>query len=334
MAKKRSSKKSSKKTKNNLHKTISFIKWALISIAIAFAFIIGVMYTSDLLSPEMKKEVKKQALEIKEQATPISSTNKQVKKLADTSQKLIKELSSSETSRKSVKIPAKMEIPQLKAKRKEQIIKHEGYTVSYNSDHRIANWVAYQLTEEEVENKRAERSNKFVSDPDVKGATAMNEDYTRSGYDRGHLAPAADMRWSIKAMYESFYLSNICPQNSNLNRGVWNDLEVQCRMWAKDNGSVLIVTGPVITEDMKHIGKNRVAVPKAFYKVICYHTGKEYKGIGFIFENRKYKDQLGKSMATSIDQVEEITGIDFFPSIPDTAEDYMEKAVDWNSWSF
>ncbi|MBQ4162112.1 MAG: DNA/RNA non-specific endonuclease [Parabacteroides sp.] len=334
MAKKRTTKKSSKKTKNKLHNIVSFVKHTLIGIAVAFALLIGVMYASDLLSPSMKEEVKKQAEEIKEQATPLISQNKQIKKLADSSQKLMKEISSLETSSKSVKIPAKMEIPQLKAKRKEQIIEHEGYTVSYNSDYRIANWVAYQLTEAEVENRQVERSNKFVSDPDVKGATAMNEDYTRSGYDRGHLAPAGDMRWSMKAMYESFYLSNICPQNTDLNRGVWNDLEIQCRMWAKDNGSILIVTGPVITEDMKHIGKNRVAVPKAFYKVICYHTGKEYKGIGFIFENRNYKGKLDKRMAVSIDSVEEVTGIDFFPSIPDSAEDFMEKAVDWDSWSF
>ena len=105
-------------------------------------------------------------------------------------------------------------------------------------------------------------------------------------------------------------------------------------MWAKDNGVVLIVTGPVITNDMKYIGKNRVAVPNAFYKVICYHTGKEYKGIGFIFENRNYKEKLKKSMAVSIDRIEEVTGIDFFPSIPDKEEAYMEKVVDWDSWSF
>lgn len=334
MAKKRTTRRTNKKNTNKLSHIITYTKRIIIGIAALCALIIGVMYVTNLLSPSMKEEVKKQAIELSEKAAPLVSQDKQLKKLANTSKKIIQEVTASETSSKSVKIPAKIEIPQLKAKRTEQIIQHEGYTVSYNSDYRIANWVAYQLTEREVENKRVQRSNKFVSDPDVKGATAQNEDYTRSGYDRGHLAPAADMRWSIKAMYESFYLSNICPQDKNLNRGVWNDLETQCRMWAKDNGSVLIVTGPVITEDMKRIGKNRVAVPKAFYKVVCYHTGKEYKGIGFIFENRNYKGKLEKRMAVSIDSVEEVTGIDFFPMIPDTAEDFMEKAVDWDSWSF
>ena len=226
------------------------------------------------------------------------------------------------------------EIPRLKNKQKEQVIKHEGYTVSYNSEYRIANWVAYELTATEAKSKKTERSNKFVPDPQVKGSTAMNEDYTRSGYDRGHLAPAGDMKWSAKAMRESFYLSNICPQKPKLNRGIWKDLEEQCRLWALDNGSLLIVTGPVITGDMKRLGKNRVAIPKAFYKVLCYHTEKGYKGIGFLFENRDYKDNSLKSMAIPIDSVEKVTGIDFFPSIPDDQENEMEAAVDWSRWSF
>lgn len=237
-------------------------------------------------------------------------------------------------STKTFKIPANTEIPRLKEKRQEQVIRHEGYTVSYNSEYRIANWVAYELTATEAKSKKTERSNKFVSDPQVKGATAMNEDYTRSGYDRGHLAPAGDMKWSAKAMRESFYLSNICPQKPKLNRGIWKDLEEQCRLWALDNGSLLIVTGPVITGDMKRLGKNKVAIPKSFYKVLCYYTEKGYKGIGFLFENRDYKDNSLKSMVIPIDSVEKVTGIDFFPSIPDDQEKEMEATVDWSSWSF
>ncbi len=244
-----------------------------------------------------------------------------------------KQVSSPTTSTKTFQIPAGTEIPQLKVKRKEQIIRHEGYTVSYNSDYRIANWVAYELTASEAQSQKVERSNKFVPDPQVKGATATNEDYTRTGYDRGHLAPAGDMKWSAKAMRESFYLSNICPQKPKLNRGIWKELEEQCRLWAKENGALLIATGPVITDDMKRMGKNRVAIPKAFYKVICYHTGTAYKGIAFLFENRNYENAL-KTMAIPIDSVERVTGIDFFPSIPDKEENVMEAEVDPDSWSF
>ena len=237
-------------------------------------------------------------------------------------------------STKTFKIPADTEIPRLKEKRREQVIKHEGYTVSYNSDYKIANWVAYELTSKEATSKKNERSNKFVSDPMVKGATATNEDYTRSGYDRGHMAPAGDMKWSAKAMRESFYLSNICPQKPGLNRGIWKDLEEQARLWAKENGSLLIVTGPVITDDLKRLGKNRVGIPKTFYKVICTITNGKPEGVGFLFDNKDYGKTPLKSMMIPIDSVEKVTGIDFFPSLPDSIENPMEAYVNDGSWSF
>ncbi len=226
------------------------------------------------------------------------------------------------------------EIPRLLVKRPEQIIRHEGYTVSYNSTYKIANWVAYELTPEEAKSKKEERSNKFVPDPDVKGATALNEDYTRTGYDRGHLAPAGDMKWSAKAMRESFYFSNICPQAPGLNRGIWKTLEEQCRIWAIHNGPLLIVTGPVITGDMKVIGKNRVGVPPSFYKVACFASEDGIHGIGFIFENREYKKVSLQSMAIPIDSVEKVTGIDFFYSLPDEIENRMESKIEWQYWRF
>ena len=238
------------------------------------------------------------------------------------------------SSTKTFKIPANTEIPRLKEKRQEQVIKHEGYTVSYNSDYKIANWVAYELTSKEATSKKNERSNKFVSDPMVKGATATNEDYTRSGYDRGHMAPAGDMKWSAKAMRESFYLSNICPQKPGLNRGIWKDLEEQARLWAKENGSLLIVTGPVITDDLKRLGKNRVGIPKTFYKVICTITNGKPEGVGFLFDNKDYGKTPLKSMMIPIDSVEKVTGIDFFPSLPDSIENPMEAYVNDGSWSF
>ncbi len=225
------------------------------------------------------------------------------------------------------------EIPVLEIRRKEQIIRHEGYTVSYNSDYRIANWVAYELTAEEATSKKNERSNKFVSDPMVKGATATNEDYTRSGYDRGHMAPAGDMKWSARAMRESFYLSNICPQKPGLNRGIWKDLEEQARLWAKENGSLLIVTGPVIADDLKRLGKNRVGIPKTFYKVICTIAGGKPEGVGFLFDNKDYGKTSLRSMMIPIDSVEKVTGIDFFPSLPDSIENSMEAGVDDSRWS-
>lgn len=298
---------------------------------IVVACFIGFLFIYDFFAPMAGHEPV--ALEKKGQET-VSSKKAVTAPKQKVQDKTSAKKAPAKPSTKTFKIPANTEIPRLKEKRQEQVIKHEGYTVSYNSEYRIANWVAYELTATEAKSKKTERSNKFVSDPQVKGATAMNEDYTRSGFDRGHLAPAGDMKWSAKAMRESFYLSNICPQKPKLNRGIWKDLEEQCRLWALDNGSLLIVTGPVITGDMKRLGKNKVAIPKSFYKVLCYYTEKGYKGIGFLFENRDYKDNSLKSMVIPIDSVEKVTGIDFFPSIPDEQEKEMEATVDWSSWSF
>lgn len=302
---------------------------------VVVACFIGFLFIYNYFFPSTgKKPVKKEKVQaVVPPAKPDAAPKRDVQKKKPVKQTPAKQTPVASTT-KTFKIPANTEIPKLIAKRQEQVIRHEGYTVSYNSEYRIANWVAYELTASEAKSKKTERSNKFVPDPMVKGATATNEDYSRTGYDRGHLAPAGDMKWSAKAMRESFYLSNICPQKPKLNRGIWKELEEQCRMWAMDNGSLLVVTGPVISGDMKRLGKNRVAIPGSFYKVICYHTGTGYKGIAFLFENRDYKNNTLKSMAIPIDSVEKVTGIDFFPSIPDGQEKTMEKAVDWDSWSF
>ena len=124
----------------------------------------------------------------------------------------------------SGEITFELAIPQFTKSTKSQVIEHVGYTVSYNEQRRNPNWVAYELTSEEVDGTEP-RGSKFIPDPDVVGRQAVDADYKHSGWDRGHLAPAADMKWSEQAMDESFYLSNISPQNGNLNRGVWKSIE-------------------------------------------------------------------------------------------------------------
>ena len=149
------------------------------------------------------------------------------------------------------------------------------------------------------------------------------------------MAPAGDMKWSLKAMRESFYLSNICPQKPGLNRGVWKDLEEQVRLWAKENGRVWIACGPVISSDMRRLGKNRVGIPKSFYKVLCMEVNGKMEGIGFLFENRDYENGVSpRKMAVTIDSVENLTGIDFFPALPDAVEGEMEATINWSRWSF
>lgn len=230
-------------------------------------------------------------------------------------------------------LPGGIEHPRLLTDARQQVLYRQGYTVSYNPEYRVANWVAWELTREEAESKAVERHTKFVPDPEVdQFATAYDEDYRGSGFDRGHLAPAGDMKWSHQAMRESFYFSNICPQDRKMNSGIWNQLEQKSRGWASDKEGVYIVTGPVIHENLRRLGKNRVAVPEHFYKVICTVSNNKYQGIAFLLENREYKGTKLPAVAIPIDSVEAVTGIDFFPLLPDELEEKMEREVDLKFW--
>lgn len=217
----------------------------------------------------------------------------------------------------------RLEIPIMRSNIGGQILKRKGYTLSYNADYKTSQWVAWELTRKETKGKEG-RTDKFLPDPDVLGAKAYTSDYTKSGYDRGHMAPAADMKWSRQAMEESFFMSNISPQNPNLNRGDWNDLEEKSRQWAKKYGAVYIACGPIYdTKRPKRIGNNKVAVPDAFYKVILINEKKNPKAIGFIFPNKAGHKPLKKYIVT-VDSVEKRTNIDFFPTLPDEIENRIE----------
>lgn len=224
-----------------------------------------------------------------------------------------------------------LEIP--KTHLHEAIIQHTAYSFSYNEIYEQANWVAYLLTKEETQ-KSFERSNKFLPDPEVKTQTANDTDYKNSGYDRGHLAPAADMSWSEITMQESFYYSNMSPQVPSFNRGIWKKCEELVRSWANENDSLYIVTGPVLSEGLPTIGENKVAVPNYYYKVILDYTKPSIKGIGFVFPNAASNENL-ENFAVNIDSVEVITGIDFYPSLPDEQEELIEKikCIDCWHWS-
>lgn len=223
-----------------------------------------------------------------------------------------------------------LEIPARLYDREEQIIRHTGFTVSYNEFLRLPNWVAYELTRRKTQGKEG-RAKHFKPDPQVIGVSATNQDYARSGYDRGHMAPAADMKWNAQAMQESFYFSNISPQIHNLNAGDWKELEEKVREWAVRDSALYIVTGPVATRNPRRIGVRQVAVPDAFYKVILSAYGNRPRAIGFIFKNRKGNKPL-RSYAVTVDSVEALTGIDFFPSLPAKIEKEVEAAFNLAEW--
>lgn len=212
----------------------------------------------------------------------------------------------------------------------EKIISHTGYSFVYSEEHEQAKWIAYELTKEET-NNLFERTDKFLVDPLVSTGTAENSDYLKSGYDKGHLAPAADMGWSAITMKESFYLSNMSPQLPGFNRGVWKRLEEMIRSWAIDNSAIYIVTGPILKAGLPTIGSNRVSIPNYYYKVILDYTQPEIKAIGFILPNASSSSAL-TSFAVSIDEVEKETGLDFFPALPDDQETKLEKEVCQTCW--
>ena len=229
------------------------------------------------------------------------------------------------------KVADGLEVPEKLTDRPEQILKRVAYTASYNSDLRIPNWVAWKLTGAHTRGKNKRAGVKFHEDTDVPMPRAVDFDYVRSGYDRGHLCPSADNRWDATAQEQSFLLTNVCPQDHNLNVGDWHELENLCRKWAKMYGSIYVVAGPVLFKGKhKTIGKNKVTVPEAFFKVVLCME-KKPKVIGFIYRNES-GNRPKSYYVNTIDDVERITGIDFFPALPDKVENEVEATSSLEDW--
>jgi endonuclease G, mitochondrial len=213
---------------------------------------------------------------------------------------------------------------------KYQIIKHKYYTLAYSEENEQPAWVCYTLRKNQVGGVEP-RSNNFVPDPLVSTQTADDIDYTKSGYDKGHMVPAADMSWSPEAMKETFYFSNISPQVPSFNRGEWKKLEEKVRDWAVKFDSVKVYVGPVFKDNIKRIGPDSVTVPGHYYKTIMVYTNSTYQGIGFIFPNKKVVDPIA-NYAVSIDSVERYSDLDFYIYLPDNVENKVESKFDLSVW--
>lgn len=226
-----------------------------------------------------------------------------------------------------------LEIPKTKEGVSEQLIEHIGYVTSYNSEHLIPNWVSYELTALEVKGSIRRPSGKqFEPDPLVIGNTAIHSDYTRQRpWVRGHMAPAADMKWSIQSMNESFYLSNVIPQDSSLNDGVWERLENKVRSLATRYGAVYVCTGTVVGNNPTKIGMNKVAVPSKLFKVLCIKINNDWQTIGFLFPNAPCSGSMF-DYAVPVNDIEKLTGHDFFYKLPDDIEEIIEQDCDIRKW--
>ena len=212
-------------------------------------------------------------------------------------------------------------------------LQREGYRASYNADNRQPNYVTWTLTPQRLQGD-AKRRSSFYEDPELADdAKSLLSDYSRSGYDRGHLCPAGDNTWSLTAMIESFLLSNICPQKHTLNSGDWRVLEEACRTWAAEQGDTLhIVAGPLFDREKSGWLKKRVRIPSAFFKTIVnLRPGKEH-GIAFIYRNTT-DDQPMQRAACTIDEVERLTGYDFYAELPDALQARLENENHLPDWT-
>ena len=212
------------------------------------------------------------------------------------------------------------------------ILVYSGFVVKYNPEYLIPDWVAYELTAEEV-NGEVPRASGFSMDLSYDGKQAMREDYSYSGWDKGHMAPSADMKWSQSAMYESFYLTNICPQNHDLNGRDCHALENRVRSWAQRYGRVWVVCGPIVNEKQYGtIGERNVLVPDKFFKAILrMDEDGTYHSIAFVFENDSSRQPL-KDAVISVDVLESLIGYDLFAILDDEVETAIESQVSWADW--
>jgi endonuclease G len=213
-----------------------------------------------------------------------------------------------------------------------QVVHHQNYSLSYSEKHEQAEWVAYELKASDLSSTNYKRPY-FEIDNAVKTKAAHWRNYKKSGYDKGHLCPAADRRFSKYAHDETFLTSNISPQEHKFNAGVWNRLEQKVRYWAKKNDGVFVITGGVLENNLKTIGSEAVAVPNQFYKVILDKTNGKIKMLAFLMPHKESNLPLYK-FVVSVDKVEALTGIDFFKELDDTIEEQLESSSSYKNWSF
>lgn len=225
---------------------------------------------------------------------------------------------------------AQMELPAYSTSA--EIVRHPNYTLKYNEQYEQPDWVAYRITRDTVRGT-AKRPSGFKLDPLVSTRSADSSDYTNSGYDRGHLCPSADFKSDQRLLNETFIMSNITPMLHDFNDGDWGDIEDHERKWAMDNGELFICTGPVLKDvPTEFIGKkNKIGVARRFFKVILDYNEPELKMIAFIVPHKEGPEDIS-IYAVTVREVEQITGFDFFPALPDDIENRLENELDLRKW--
>ena len=204
------------------------------------------------------------------------------------------------------------------------LLRYDAFDVHFNSERGIANCAAYELTTGELQGELG-RKGVFIPDAGVKGCPTP-EDYAGSGMDRGHLVHVADLQWNEQAMRQSFLMTNVGPMRKELNEGGWAKLEEKVREWTARDSALLVFTGPVLGKNDSTLANGKVIVPIAYYKVILAPCVRPMRAIAFIYPNGHSGGRL-KQYAVSVDEVERLTGLDFFPSLPDEEQQRLESEV-------
>lgn len=191
---------------------------------------------------------------------------------------------------------------------------YQGFTLSFNPSTKLANWVCYTLNPQKLSAPKVKRNNKFKPDFSLKGGTAKDADYKKSGFDKGHLAPAADMAWSQASMNDCFYYTNIAPQYPECNRGIWKKLEEQVRRLALICDSLIVFTGPVFNTHHQVLGISKIAIPSGFYKIIVLFYATDFKVYSVLIPNVKQFENFNR-YACSLANIEKQTGLIFITNL-------------------
>lgn len=213
-------------------------------------------------------------------------------------------------------------------------VKHAFYEIGFNTKYKLPAWTFYSLTKEHLALANLERKGSFVKDPLLNSLQAKSNDYSASGFDKGHLVPCEDMSFSEHAMQETFYYSNCAPQTTELNRGEWKMLEELGRNWGKEYGEVIVISGPVFEINLPKLGEGKIPIPNLFYKIIIRHQEQTYKAISFILPNVSTPINGLQNYICTIDSVEKITSLDFFSDLPDNLEEQFESVTNTKDWNF
>jgi endonuclease G len=211
-----------------------------------------------------------------------------------------------------------------------QILVYTQFTLSYNETHEQADWVAYELNDDEADMDR-DRCDCFRSDQDVTTGSATSSDYSSTGFDRGHLSPAADNNMSDQANRESFLFSNMSPQLPGFNRELWAEPEEWVRDQADDFDTVYVVTGPVFVNNLGTLGNNDVTIPGYFYKTLLRFEDNQVKTIAFLIPQVGAVGDIEDYVVT-VNTIETLTGLDFYPALNTSVENRAESQYEPNRW--